>query len=327
MDEKPAAPERGSLAWLGAALGMPLLGYLLNRDSAEVRAILDGELELGGEQLQVIEALSTRREAMPQEIDEMGISEALRHWLLQLGDGQSNAMLLHKLTSDAVEPAPASADEVEATFVALAREVYPAFLMPMEVLTAPGMPVPTAFLEEINEQISTLIAALPAADVFIHAVRADTVLGGLFRGTHPVMGVYAAVYLNTGHGGPVFLARLPTLTLRAAWREIQDSNPTEERFVAEGLRQLAIVRRVLGGRTAQIKARFAFTGVLLPAAGRIDLGNNGVVRPATDADRRYAPGMLQQQLGGTPDAQGVVPYISYAGDVIRLFTIQGVVGA
>src|SRR5262249_17978072 len=105
-------------------------------------------------------------------------------------------------------------------------------------------------------------------------------------------------------------------TLRAAWREVRDAEPTEEQFVAEALAQFAIVRRVFGGRTSTVRARLAFTGVLLPADARIDLGGDGVVRPAEEADWRHAPGALRQQLGGAADPQGVRPYISYAGDVI-----------
>ncbi len=298
-------------------VGPLLLEYLLNCDSVAVQAILAGECSPSAEQLRVMEALSARRAALSKDLGEAGVREAVRHWLLQVGnDGRSTAGTLRTLTCRETSLAPPSADEMERTFAALARAVYTAFLIPTETIPIHGMPELADLLEEVDQRIPNLIASLSDGAAFIAAVAADESVGKVFRGAHATLGAYAAVYLNTGHGGPVFLKHLPVLMLRATWRQVRDAEPTEERFVTEALAQLAIVRRVLGGRTSKVRAKLAFTGVLMPADACIDLGDDGVVRPVTDADRRYAPGALEQRVGGAADAEGARTYISYAGDVV-----------
>src|SRR6266508_4323466 len=112
MDDRAEAAGRSVSGWLADALGTPLLGYLLNCDSVVIQAIVDGEHLLRGGQLQVIKALSARRSALFQDLDEAGLREAVRHWLLQVGDdGRSNATLLRTLTCREVTPAPVGTDE------------------------------------------------------------------------------------------------------------------------------------------------------------------------------------------------------------------------
>jgi len=188
--------------------------------------------------------------------------------------------------------------------------------MPTDVTPIPSLPEMPVLVEEADDRIPELISALPTGEEFIKAVVADEKMGRRFEGTPAPGDAYVGIYLNSGWGGPVYLRGLPTLLFLAAWREVRDADPSEARFAAEALAQLGIVRRVLSGKTAKVRAKFAFTGLLLPAGARIDLGKDGVVRPVTDADRRHAPSELQQKLGGAADDQGNRPYITYAGDVV-----------
>jgi hypothetical protein len=303
--------------WMVEAIGPLLLAYLLNCDANGIQGILGDGQPLTEQQATVISAISAQYRALVDELDETGVRKEIQHWLLRLDkDGRSTAATLRALTSLETVPASDAEDELGQTFAALALAAYPAFLLPAQSSSIPGFPELEVLLEEIDERVTSLISHLRETNTFTANVVADTVLGEVFSADYPGQGRFAQVYLNTGHGGPIFLNRLPQMLLRTAWREIRDADPTEYQFVTMALAQLAIVRRVLGRRTSNITAKLAFTGILLPPDAFLDLGADGMVRSVTEADRRYAPGELRQRLGGAADADGTRPYISYDGDVL-----------
>lgn len=201
MDEQTEVVGRGAPAWMAEAVGPLLLGYLLNCDSVAVQAFLAGECSPSGEELQVMGALSACRTGLSKELDEAGVRKAVRHWLLQVGDdGRSVAATLRTLTRPETSPGPApvGADEMERTFAALARAVYPAFLIPTETTPIPAMPELADLLDEADQRIPNLIASLPDGQAFIEAVAADETIGKVFQGVHATLGIYATVYDHRG---------------------------------------------------------------------------------------------------------------------------------
>ena len=204
MGESTAVSSSDVPSWMIDVVGVPLLRYLLNCDGPAIQLDLAGGSSLAGEQLQVVETLAAHRAALSEELDDAGVRDAVRHWLLQVGDdGRSTAARLRTLTCPEMISPAAGTDEIERAFAALAAAVYPAFLMPLETPSIPGMPELAVLLEEANSRVPDLIASLPVGRAFIAAVAADEVVGRVFRSTHAVLGPFAQAYLNTGHGGPV----------------------------------------------------------------------------------------------------------------------------
>ncbi len=295
------------LAWVEAATGAVLLAYLLGCDTVALQTVVSGETPLTEKQAEVINTFSAFRSALPKDLDETGVTNVVRGWVAQLGeDGRSTGRLMHEHVLGAEDP-PVGRDDVEDALIALAADAYPAYLLSPDPDHMPMME-PVSFLT------SMVIHRHPEAKTFIEAALRDPVLGKIFATETETSGHIASVYRNTGSGGGLQLVMLPSLVLGTTWRHVRDGDHTPERFADQAIKELALVRRVLGGKSAPIVARFAFAGVLLPTGAQLDLGD-GIVRAATDADRELAPDVLKGQLQAT-DAAGQTTFINYDGDVI-----------
>jgi Apea-like HEPN len=299
--------DRTVLRWLEDAVGPKLLAYLLGCDLDSLLSILAGDHQPSDKQMEVISAFSRLHRGFPRELDVGTQKELVRTWLVQVeNDGRSVARSMHE-HADGIEEIPSGEDELERALLGLVVDAFPAFLLPPD-----SIPMPPD--EDISFRLSSLLHNHPQAAAFSEAALSDPVLQRIFAEENPNTGRTAMIYRNTGSGSGVQLSMLPDTLLRAAWRRLRDGDPSPRALADEAIKELRLSRDLLAGKTRAVPAKLAFAGILLPSNSRLDL-RDGVVRPATDADRRVAPEPLKGRLSGT-DASGNSTTINYDGDVI-----------
>lgn len=245
---------------------------------------------------------------IPAELDDTASAEVVRAWLTQLmPDGRCVARVFHESTLITPEDQPTGSDDIERALITLALDSYPAFLLPPE-------PSPIPLIENYSIRIVSLLHEHSQQTAFTTGVMKDPVLKKAFQQESEHTGRYSMIYRNTGSGGSVQLTMLPDLLLRAAWRHVDAENATPDQFASRALYELALIRRAFAGKQATVAAKLAFTGVLMPPTSRMDI-DDGVVRPTTETDRKFAPDSLKAQVTGT-DSTGSTVVVNYDGDVI-----------
>jgi hypothetical protein len=160
---------------------------------------------------------------------------------------------------------------------------------------------------------TSLLFRHPAAQCFAEAVLRDEALRSLFV-EQEGSGWSTLIHQSTGRGGGLQLTLLPEMILQNAWAKLEPRARSPERFADAAQSVWELVRKALVGDVQPITARFAFTGIVVPSATNAEFGD-GVIRAATDGDRRVAPESLRHQLTGT-DAQGRSTTVNYDGDVV-----------
>ncbi|WP_267244045.1 HEPN domain-containing protein [Streptomyces sp. PR69] len=296
------------LTWMEEVAGTNLLAYLMNSDADSIRRLISGTFALSQPQGQNVREFEGLRNLVSQQFGQHPPESVMGAVLTQVrDDGRSVAHSLH-LQAAGSEEIPASEDEIERALVALALDIYPAFLLPPEPDPLPMMPFHTPFV------VAGLLHRHPQTKSFLNAALQDSVLKKVFTSENEGTGRVAYVYTNAGRGVTVQLVMLPDMLLNAAWRHVQGAEIDPVSFAKAALEELRLVRAVFAGKTCTITARVAFTGVLLPEGEKFEI-DKGVVRAATDLDRQYAPESLRAKLSGT-DASGTSTVINYDGDVL-----------
>lgn len=299
-----------TLAIYAAALGQPLLAYVLNVGSPDDLApLLTGQRELGSAE-QATVTLLQQLLASPLLIgtSEPSRGEVLKAILTQQdNNGVTFARHMH-LQSGGTEVTATGADELETAIAHIAVDVFPALLLP------PRTDFPSHSIG-LSIEATALMFRHPQREAFEEAALNDKVLKAVFSTESEHSGHIAWVWRNTGSGGTEQLVMLPSHVLHGAWRHIGHGAPTTEVFVTESISRLGAIRRLLAGKSVPITATFAFTGVLLPEdMQRVEL-SKGTIEAVTPADRELAPETLKQQVSGT-DTTGNHTVANYDGDVV-----------
>ncbi|MEV6831199.1 hypothetical protein [Amycolatopsis sp. NPDC051102] len=295
------------LQWLIGAVGDEALAYLLGCDLADIPELASGEKQPSGDQAEVVDNLSLLRDNMPSQLDEGSVNDAVRGWLMQVSsEGRTVAVKIHEHVSTA-DATPAADDELERAIVALALDVYVAFLFPSDLRMPTMMQISSIHVVRATLQH-------PAGKAFQEAALEDAVIGAIFETEVEHSGRTAMMYANTGSGGSLQLLMLSELLLNRAWRRMDSARRAPALFAQQAVSELRLARDLMAGKTRAIPAKIAFAGVLLPPGAQLKL-DCGVIRAASGADRKLAPESLKGQLQGT-DADGVTTLINYDGDVI-----------
>ncbi|HET6359181.1 hypothetical protein [Streptomyces sp.] len=298
--------SEATLSWARDAIGDRLLDYLLAADFDLAASRAMDPAQLSGKRAEVVDTLAALRNELPSELDEAGEAQALRHWLMQSEDDQrsiARALREHVLWDNV----PGGADEVENALIGVAMDAYPALLLPPEPL-----PFETPFREDVNSLLSVVV--YHRSREFTDAAFRDPRLSAIFPDQGDPVASMVTYKSNTRLGTSLQLVMLPSLVIRAAWREIQDDPPTVTDFTAKVAEHFRVMCGVLTGETHSAVAKLAFTGVLLPGDVPLKFGN-ATVRPILDADRRNVPESLKGQLTGQ-DGSGVDVTVNYDGDVV-----------
>jgi hypothetical protein len=315
-NDAPEQDQERRRALLIGCLGMPLLAFILDCEILEVESVLaqPGNDKQAHALEQILSFLSDA--GIDQVYD--APPEQPIEWLMEVGDqGQTRASMLRGNSPLDIAAIAPNADNLSQSLAALALGAYPALLLP-STLPVWFTTADVRFLaEQSDRRLDRVLRDLPDWRSFVGLIETDKAITKAFAHETPNRGRFAAAYFNTGHGGPIFREDVPSLIIRAAWRRVQATGATTEaRLIENVLQQLAAARRLLVGRTAVVTARTAFTGVVLPAGLSVDLGHDGIVRPASEDDRRHAPASLQQQLQGAADNTGNRVTINYDGDIV-----------
>ena len=301
-------PDLSALEWMEGVVGGELLSYLMGSDAGSLPELVAGTVALSEPQALNVREFAALRGQISQQFGEHPPESVMGAVLTQVrDDGKSVARSFH-LRAAGSEVIPAGEDDIERALVGLALDVYPALLLPPELDPLPMIPFRTPIVA------TGLLYQHPQTKNFSDAVLQDPVLKKVFATDREHSGRISSVYTNAGHGGTVQLLTLPDMLLNAAWRHIQDTEIDPVSFAKAALGELDLVRAVFAGKTRNITARVAFTGVLLPEGEELEIGK-GIVRAVTELDRRYAPETLRAQLGGT-DSSGTSTVINYDGDVL-----------
>ncbi|XVV10225.1 hypothetical protein ACQP2X_36030 [Actinoplanes sp. CA-131856] len=321
MNDERAVLDDYALRWLQDVLGRPLLAYVLNCTTEDLNLVFSEHWEHSAHQLRVLQSvyeiigLPNPHEDFEYTVD----PERLVDWLMEVGqDGRTRAWSFHQ-RSPADDLVQDGEDQFEQSMVELALSAYPALLLPS---TLPSwVTSDVRFLaDQRNPRFERVLRSLPQWADFVAAAEADVDVRAAFSRKDAGRGLFATMYLNTGHGRSVWLDDIASLLLRAAWRRARATfTTTESGLAANALEQLAIARRIFRGRTSTVVARVALTGVLLPEDCHLDLGHDGIIRPASEEDRRLAPTLLRQQLHGASDDIGNRVTINYDGDLVLDF--------
>ena len=312
-DEAVAADDAdlSALTWVEDAVGSAFLAYMLGVDVDSISKLVSGETSLTDRQRAVVNDISSFRKQIPVAAADFPVSDLLSFVLTQVHEsGQVVARLLRMQAMGAEEVLTSGQDELENSFIALALDAYPAFLLPAADSDLPRMPM----MMPLNPRLSSLIFGHPKSKEFLTLALQDETLKEVFSEHNEHTGHMATVYRNTGSGGGLQLLTLPDMMLRNVWRHTETAEIAPEAFAREALKELRLVRDVLAGKARHISAKVGFAGVLMPPGVQFNI-ENGVVRAATDADRLMVPDGLKGQLSGT-DQSGTTTVINYDGDVV-----------
>lgn len=305
------AVDLSALSWAEDAVGAPLVSYVFGCALDELPLLISGERPLDEGQSQVARDLYAVREQIPSAFGgNIPSRDALSFILSSMhASGKEVVARMLRSHSPAIDGVSESVDDLERAIIWLALDVYPTLLLP------PDPEFPPMWPGKMNSRASILLLhAHPAAKLFSEAVLEDVVLKELFSLGNEHSGRTVMVSRSTGTSSGVQLELLPSIILENVWRNMQGDGVNPDLFVQKVAEELAIVRHVLAGKRHKITARMAFAGVLMPPGTQFDV-DGGVVRVATEADRRLVPEQLKGQLAGT-DQAGVTTTINYDGDII-----------
>lgn len=295
-----------TLEWLVTAVGDEALAYLFGRDSPDIPRLVSGEVQPSNIQTQIIERFSQLRRNMPSELDDDSINEYVRVWLMQVGQGRTLASQIRESVFGQ-EDSPDTNGELERALATLALDVYAGFLFPPD----PRIP----FMPQLTS-IHVTRAAFhhPASTAFQESILKDPRAAAIFATEIEHSGRTCMMLDNTGSGSSLQLVMLADLLLNRAWRRLGSQPQSPTALARQSVEELRLVRDLMAGKTHNIPAKIAFTGVLLPGSAQLTL-DCGVVRSATEEDRKLAPESLKGQLSGT-DSDGVRTLINYDGDIV-----------
>jgi hypothetical protein len=319
------------IEWAEHAVGQPMLAYLLGCDSASLVALQVGSTDPSNAQQEVLGGLEALQRAIPLELDPTSVRSVIRNWLIQQApsssEGLTVARYLHEHAVESSEEAPSATGDIEAAIIALALDVYPAFLIPLDEDEYPS-------LRSLNVYASRTASRHPQSREFCRAALKDPVLGqvwqyeneGLKEAFAPEDEFASRIsmfFTNTGGGSSIQLAVLPGMLLRAAWQR-PDRGSSARDFALAAARQLELVRSVLSGGHYDTVARLAFAGVLLPPAMKIELSDS-LIRPLAETERAVSPQLAPGGLAGpmanprhltAQNADGTTVVISLDGDLV-----------
>lgn len=297
--------DQSVVTWLREALGANLLAYLLGCEVQSIPSLAYRQISFTVEQRSILSELATLREQIPHTLGDVPVAEIMATIVTQLDQSGRSVARALRLRVIGREDIPTGQDELERCSIGLALDVYPVLLLPPE-----SDPLPMPIGQPANFRLSSLIFHHPQAKAFTEAALRDATLKSVFTHEDDHSGRSAMVYRNTGSGGGLQLMLLPDMILRNAWQHLEGHDTSPEMFVNEAVNELRAVRSALAGKGGTATAKVAFAGVLLPPGEQFNVGN-GTVRAVTDADRRFAPESLKQQLTGTDST-----VINYDGDVL-----------
>ncbi len=289
-----------------AAVGEPLLDYILNASVVELRS---GVKSLTPRQAAVVAVLRQVVELrLPYEAERPNLRNVLKAVLCQPDDdGITVARHLHA-QAGGIDPPIQGQDQLERSIIALAVDAFPAFLLPPD----DEFPAPRV---GSGIYVTALVFRHPQRYVFQEALVCDETIGPKFSREEGPVGPRTMVWRNVGSGGDLQAAMVPEFVLGGAWRRIKRDRPTPEVFVEGATSQLRLVLDLLRGSVKPITAKFALAGVLLPDdVERVELPDASL-ESVTTADRELSPESLRQQLTGT-DSSGNTTVINYDGDII-----------
>lgn len=293
-----------TLEWLQGSLGPDFLNYVLGRSLGDA-PITPLDLSTDEDRASAILALSGIRNHLPPDLDDEGKEQAVRYLLLHIDTDKTAARALRE--NFVLDLRPKGSDEVEERLLDVAIEVYPALLLPPDL---------TRVLVVTREDISSLVSVVlhRTSDGFIRAALEAEDLPRLFSQDEVHTGRHLTFQSNSGTGGMLQLAMFPDVIIRAAWKELRDSQPSVKTFAEKVIQRFRAAREALNGRSGVALAKLAFAGALLPSGTPLKFGD-GVVRPVTDAERCYAPESIRGQIGGqVGDAEPVT--VNYDGDIL-----------
>jgi hypothetical protein len=153
----------------------------------------------------------------------------LRGLLTEPGeDGLPQANKVHIICGGML-PGPASDASPEGSLSNLARDAYPAFLVPPD---EPPMAIPFGPLE--SHRASLVIHRHPGAKAFESAILADSVFRNIFGKDDPHSGRTSQIFRSRFRGGGLQLSMLAHIILTNAWRQTPAAtNPRPSRTSAK----------------------------------------------------------------------------------------------
>jgi hypothetical protein len=296
--------KEGDIERAVAALGQPLLEFVCASPLDELAA-------RGGVAAAIVVEINA---ALATEVegknDPAAMGEYLKYRMGEVINGEVIALTLHKQAGGAIELS-VTGNRLDELVVRLAADCYPLLLLPPDEFfrDMPG---------RMSSQVTSTLFRHALAKEFQDLVLADAKLAKIFTHHSETSGYTTSmIYRNTGHGSSLQLWSLLDIVLGGAWRSRPNApaNPAVSEFCSLALARWRLIHDALIKKSnEQVSARFAFSGVRLPAAGPYDF--DGLVLRQVDArDQAYIPKHLMGQLTGT-DASGNSVVIDYSGDVV-----------
>jgi len=305
----PELTQEGAL--LADTFGMQLLAYLCVADQEAITRRLQGHGTLGQAQEEVLTellALATRL-AATAAADNVPVAmrlEVLGRFDQAAGTSIGNMLRLH--AGGEIDLAMPD-DPVARPLTLLLRDMFPLMLIPAE----------RSFFRELH--LSGALWSNPHRKAFEQALLADEDLSRLFVEESEGGGWHSMVFRSTGSGGGLQLWTLPDLLLTNAWWHGQLSGDPGRDALAETLCSLLeLLRCAIRGEPCQVKALWAFHGIVLDGVDEIELPF-GILRPVRDHERDLAPPSLEGHVSHTA-ADGESVTASYAGDVVLETTVE-----
>ncbi len=296
--------QEGDIERAVAALGQPLIEFVCACPFDELS-------KRGGVAAAIVKDINA---ALATEVDgkndPSAMGEYLKHRMGEIINGEVLALTLHK-QAGGVLILPTTSDTLDELVVRLASDCYPLTLLP-----------PDEFFRDMPGRMSSQLAST----LFRHAltkefqdlVLADVNLAKVFKHHSETAGYTTPmIYRNTGHGSSLQLWSVLDIVLGGAWRSRPSAPAPSEinEFGLLALNRWHLIRDTLTKKTNQrVRARFAFAGVRLPAAGPYDF-DDLVLRQVDARDQEYVPKQLIGQLTSS-DASGNSVAIDYSGDVV-----------
>jgi hypothetical protein len=301
----------GAETLLLETLGLPFLSFVLNADEQAVAARLQAGTSLAPKQEQLLAALVSFLGTLPRAqdpADRLSVSHALgalARFQPSLGMGWASAC---RVKAGGVIELPERSDALRSSLLALARDLYPLFLLPL-----PSEEGERFFAKP---PVWDPLYAHPERKRFEEAVMADATLSRLFPEETPHSGRVGYWSCSTGSGGSFQLSLFADMVLQNGWRvsSHQSAHPSLMEYATKGLDLVDVIRDAVNGRQVTITALVGITGLRLPENAVLDLPW-GKLREVSDVDRQFIPPGLAGKLGTTAeDGRDVV--IHYAGDVV-----------
>jgi hypothetical protein len=305
----PELGQEGAL--LADTFGTQLLAYLCAAEHEAITGRLQGHGALSQAQEEVLANLLGLATQLAATAAEDNVPVAMRLELLgrfdqAAGTSIGNVLRLH--AGGDIDLAMPD-DPVARPLTLLLRDVFPLLLIPAE----------RTFFRELH--LSGALWSNPHRKAFEEAFLADEDFSRLFVEESESGGWRSMVYRSTGSGGSLQLWTLPDLLLTNAWWHGQlTADPSRDALAATLVSLLELLRRAICGESCQVKALWAFHGIVLDGVDEIELPF-GSLRPVRDHERDLAPPELEGHVSHTA-AEGDSVTASYAGDVVLETTVD-----